>query len=183
MAVIPAVILAFMLDGAAVARADQTDPRLDQLFFQLQDVDEPREARLIEQMIWGVWLESKSPTLELLMGRVVNAMGQQKYGEALELLHSVVAIAPDYAEGWNKRATVYFLMGQYDDSIADVERTLDLEPRHFGALSGLGLIYMRLQKEADALDAFERALIVNPHLGQAKAAVKRLRPAVKGKDI
>jgi len=67
--------------------------------------------------------------------------------------------------------------------VADVERTLDLEPRHFGALSGLGLIYMRLRKEAAALDAFERALIVNPHLGQAKAAVKRLRPAVKGKNI
>ena len=181
--VILAIILATTLGWTAEARADQTDPRLDQLFFQLQDVDEPRQARAIEQLIWGVWLESKSPTLELLMGRVGNAMGQQKFGEALELLHSVVAIAPNYAEGWNKRATVYFLLGQYEDSVADVERTLDLEPRHFGALSGLGLIYMRLRKEAAALDAFERALNVNPHLGQAKAAVKRLRPAVKGKNI
>jgi tetratricopeptide (TPR) repeat protein len=176
-------LLALTLGWSTGARADQTDPRLDELFFQLQDVGGGQEARLIEQMIWGVWLESKSPTLELLMGRVVNAMGQRKFGEALELLHSIVIIAPDYAEGWNKRATVYFLLGQYDNSVADVERTLDLEPRHFGALSGLGLIYMRLKKEAAALDAFERALIVNPHLGQAKAAVKRLRPKVKGKSI
>ncbi|HJM91178.1 MAG: tetratricopeptide repeat protein [Alphaproteobacteria bacterium] len=178
-----AVILAIALGWTAVVRADQNDPRLDQLFFQLQDVDDPRQARLIEQMIWGVWLESKSPTLELLMGRVIKTMERKKYAEALELLHSIVAIAPNYAEGWNKRATVYFLMGRYGDSEADVERALDLEPRHFGALSGLGLIYMRLKEDAVALDAFERALIVNPHLGRAKAAVKRLRPAVKGKSI
>ena len=175
--------LALTLGGAVGARADQTDPRLDQLFVQLQDVDGPHQARLIEQLIWGVWLESESPTLQLLMGRVVNAMDKQKLGEALNLLNTVVAIAPNYAEGWNKRATVYFMLGRYDESIEDVERTLDLEPRHFGALSGLGLIYARLQDETAALDAFERALTVNPNLGQAKAEVKRLRRKVKGENI
>ncbi len=167
----------------AGARADQTDPRLDPLFAQLHDVDSPRQARLIEKLIWGVWLESESPTLELLMGRVVHAMGQRKLASALEILHSVVTIAPDYAEGWNKRATVYFLLGRYEESIADVEHTLSLEPRHFGALSGLGLIYSRLDDNASALDAFERALKVNPHLEQARAEVKRLRRKVKGENI
>jgi tetratricopeptide (TPR) repeat protein len=177
-----ALILAVSFTALA-ARADQTDPRLDGLFVELHETDNPHKARLIERSIWNVWLYSKSPTLELLMGRVVNAMGKQKFGEALELLNTVVTIAPKYAEGWNKRATVYYLLGQFQASIADVERTLDLEPRHFGALSGLGLIYNRLNREAPALDAFERALTVNPHLEQAEAEVQRLRGKVKGKSI
>jgi tetratricopeptide (TPR) repeat protein len=117
------------------------------------------------------------------MGRVLKAMGKQKFGEALELLNTIVVIAPDYAEGWNKRATVYFLLGQYQNSIADIETTLDLEPRHFGALSGLGQIYMRLEEFASALDAYERALLVNPHLGHAEKVVERLRKKVKGENI
>ena len=117
------------------------------------------------------------------MGRAVYSMGENKFDAALEILHSVVVVAPDYAEGWNKRATVYFLMGRYEESIADVERTLSLEPRHFGALSGLGLIYSHLEDNASALDAYERALKANPHLDQAKTEVKRLRSKVKGERI
>jgi tetratricopeptide (TPR) repeat protein len=181
------ILLSLMAAGTMIwnhtARADQTDPRLGELFGQLHSVEDPRQAHVIEQMIWGVWLDSKSPTLQLLMGRVIKAMGQRNLTQALELLHSVVAVAPDYAEGWNKRATVYFMMGDYKASISDVERTLDLEPRHFGALSGLGLIYTHLKDNAGALDAYERALLVNPHLGQAKAEVKRLKRKVKGEEI
>ncbi len=178
-----ALFLPLTFWSAPAAWADQTDPRLDQLFVHLHDVDTSEQARLVEQLIWGVWLESKSPTLKLLMGRVVTAMGQQKFDDALDILHSVVAIAPNYAEGWNKRATVYFLLGRYEESIADVEHTLTLEPRHFGALSGLGMIYTYLKDNASALDAYERALKVNPHLGQAKTEVKRLRRKVKGENI
>ena len=178
-----ALLLPLTFAWAGGARSDQTDPRLDELFVHLHDVENTDQARLIEQLIWGVWLESKSPTLKLLMGRAVGAMGEQNFDKALEILHSVVAVAPNYAEGWNKRATVYFLMGRYEESIADVERTLTLEPRHFGALSGLGLIYARLEDNASALDAYQRALKVNPHLGQARAEVKRLRRKVKGENI
>ncbi|MDA1098001.1 MAG: tetratricopeptide repeat protein [Proteobacteria bacterium] len=178
-----ALLLSLTFGTAHDARADQNDPRLDQLFVHLQGVDTSDQARLIEQLIWDVWLESKSPTLKLLMGRVVSAMGQQKFDDALKILHSVVTIEPNYAEGWNKRATVYFLLGRYEESIVDVERTLALEPRHFGALSGLGLIYTYLRDNAGALDAYERALKVNPHLGQAKTEVKRLRRKVKGENI
>lgn len=178
-----ALVLPMTFGWAVGVRADQNDPRLDYLFVHLQDVDKSQQARLIEQLIWGVWLESESPTLKLLMGRAVHAMGENKFDAALEILHSVVVVAPDYAEGWNKRATVYFLMGRYEESIADVERTLSLEPRHFGALSGLGLIYSHLEDNASALDAYERALKANPHLDQAKTEVKRLRSKVKGERI
>lgn len=177
------LLLAFGIAWMGEARADQTDPRLDGLFVELHETDNPHKARLIEQSIWAVWLASKSPTLELLMGRVVKAMGNREFGEALRLLDTIVTIAPGYAEGWNKRATVYFLLGRLQQSISDVERTLDLEPRHFGALSGLGQIYNRLQQDAAALDAYERALKVNPHLAHAEREVKRLRPKVKGKNI
>ncbi len=178
-----ALLLPLTFGPAGSAWADQTDPRLDELFVHLQDVETSAQARSVEQLIWNVWLESESPTLRLLMGRVATAMGQQNFIAALKILDSVVAIAPNYAEGWNKRATVYFLLGQYEDSMTDVERTLALEPRHFGALSGLGLIYIRLKDNAAALDAYERALTVNPHLVQARAEVKRLRRKVKGENI
>jgi tetratricopeptide (TPR) repeat protein len=177
------LFLVFHFGWFGLAVADQTDPRLDGLFIELHETDNPHKTRLIERSIWAVWLSSKSPTLELLMGRVVSAMGKQAYGEALELLNTIVIIAPDYAEGWNKRATIYFLLGQYQNSIDDVERTIDLEPRHFGALSGLGLIYMRLEEFASALDAYERALLVNPLLGHAEREVERLRKKVKGENI
>ena len=183
LACILALLLPLTVAWTDAARSDQTDPRLDELFVHLQDVETSTQARLIEQLIWGVWLESESPTLQLLMGRVVAAMGERDLRTALELLHSIVAIAPDYAEGWNKRATVYYLLGRYEESLADVERTLALEPRHFGALSGLGLIYSQLKDDASALDAYERALKVNPHLDQAKSEVKRLRRKVKGERI
>jgi len=177
------LLIAMNLVWSGIGAADQTDPRLDGLFIELHETDNPHKARLIEQSIWSVWTASKSPTLQLLMGRVLKAMGKQKFGEALELLNTIVVIAPDYAEGWNKRATVYFLLGQYQNSIADIETTLDLEPRHFGALSGLGQIYMRLEEFASALDAYERALLVNPHLGHAEKVVERLRKKVKGENI
>ena len=117
------------------------------------------------------------------MGRAVYAMGENKFDAALKILHSVVVIAPDYTEGWNKRATVYFLMGRYEESIADLERTLSLEPRHFGAFSGLRLVYSHLEDNTSALDAYARTLKVNPHIGQAKTEVKRLHREVKGKKI
>jgi len=177
------LLLPLTFGRAGGAWADQTDPRLDQLFVHLQDVETAAQARSVEQLIWNVWLESESPTLRLLMGRVAAAMGQQNFIAALKILDSVVAIAPNYAEGWNKRATVYFLLGQYEASMTDVERTLALEPRHFAALSGLGLIYTQLKDNAAALDAYERALTVNPHLMQARAEVKRLRRKVKGENI
>ena len=185
MAAFSGIAAAFLILVAStgLSWADQKDPRLDKLFVELQETDNPQKARLIERSIWSIWVASDSPTLELLMNRVIMRMGNQEYGEALRLLDAIVTIFPEYAEGWNKRATVYYLLGRHKDSISDVEKTLDLEPRHFGALSGLGLIYNRLDEDAAALDAFERALKVNPHLGQAKQEVKRLRGRIKGKRI
>lgn len=171
------VLLAFY---AGPARADQNDERLDELFGQLQVIETPHEARLIESVIWQVWLESGSPTVDLLMGEAMAAMSEDRPVEALGLLNSIVEQKPDFAEGWNKRATLYYVLGRYEESIADVERTLALEPRHFGALGGLGLIFDQLDDDAGALDAYERALKVNPHLPHARARIDSLRQKVRG---
>ena len=176
-------ILAILLWLGGPAAADQDDSRLDSLFAKLHEDIEPHGARMVEQMIWGVWLESDSATVSLLMNRGVEAMGERRFEAALEAFNTIVELAPDFAEGWNKRATLFYLMGRFQDSLSDVEKTLDLEPRHFGALSGLGLIYTQLDDEEHALEAYEQALAVNPHLPLARLEVERLRKKVRGKRI
>ena len=95
----------------------------------------------------------------------------------------MVVIAPDFAEGWNKRATVHYLMGNYDKSLSDVAKTLALEPRHFGALSGRGLIYIELEDEKRALEAFEEALAIHPNLVSAAINAKALRERLRKREI
>lgn len=175
------LVLAAGLAGPAMA--DQNDERLENLFDALLAAGSPQEAQLPEQMIWSVWLESGSPTVDLLMKRGVQAMGEGQADLALAMFNSVVELAPDYAEGWNKRATLFYLMDRYEESIADCERTLKLEPRHFGALSGLGMIYVQLERDDKALEAYKRALAVHPQLPQVRAEVERLTKKVQGDRI
>ncbi len=178
-----AILLVVPLLSGASASADQTDARLDELFQRLLVTGDLREARTIEHLIWGIWMQSGSDTVDLLMQRSVKAMSEGRFAEGVGLLSGIVEIKPDYAEGWNKRATLYYMMGRFDESIADVEKTLALEPRHFGALSGLGLIYSQREEWDKALDAYERALAVNPHLPNAEQAIDELTKRVKGERI
>ena len=110
-------------------------------------------------------------------------MNNRAFDAALVSFNTVIELKPEFAEGWNKRATLYYLMGKFSLSINDVERTLALEPRHFGALSGLGLIHMALEKPARAMNAFERALVVHPHMLHAKLMIEKLRPIVQHSTI
>ncbi len=177
------LVLAAGLGCAAPALARQDDARLDELFARLQSTTDAAEAGRLQGNIWRLWTQSGSETLDLLMARAGGAMAGQRYEAALEVLDSVVDIDPDFAEGWNRRATLYYLMGAFDASVADIGRTLALEPRHFGALSGLGLIYTALEDDEGALKAYRRALVVNPHLSGARAAVIRLKKKLKGEGI
>ena len=157
-----AVLLA-ALGLAAPAHADQTDPRLGDLFGQLRTADSQNAAPL-EAAIWHIWLDAGRPDVEALVERGVAAMGGGDQPAALSVFDRVVALAPDYAEGWNKRATVYYLMGRYDESVRDIDRVLALEPRHFGALSGLGLCEVERHHDEAALAAFQRAAAIDPAL-------------------
>jgi tetratricopeptide (TPR) repeat protein len=165
------------------AAADQTDPRLDHLFDILKKTTNSFEAQAAEQQIWLLWMASPDDTVNLLMARGVDAMSAQDLETAFKVFTDMVEIAPDFAEGWNKRATVLYLLGAYPESIADIDRTLELEPRHFGALSGLGLWNVELEHDDAALDAFERALTVNPHMAGVRANAEMMRQRIEDKKI
>lgn len=181
---IAAVLLGgLMLLGAGPAAADQTDGRLDLLFATLQKTQRPVLVQATQDMIWAIWTQSDDEGVQSLMNEGLAAMGANRLDVALSLFDQIVAQAPDFAEGWNKRATVHFMLGNLLQSITDVEETLALEPRHFGALSGLGQIYLLLGDESGALNAFEQALAMHPHLGGARAAVDALLPKVRGRAL
>lgn len=163
--------------------ADQNSPRLDALFGQLHVARSSFEAGMLEQMIWEVWIEHEDPQVQRQMRSAADFMSAQEYGSALALLDTVVEQVPDYAEGWNRRATVRFLAADYKGSVEDIDRTLALEPRHFGALSGLGQIRMIQQRPEEALEAFERALEVNPHMRSVRTIRDRLKLGLQQQAI
>lgn len=163
--------------------APSRSERLDGLFATLKSAKSVREAKVAESSILGLWLESGSDTVDLLMDWAIKAIDAKNYSLALDYLDRVVTMKPDYAEGWNKRATVYFLIDDYKKSIFDIERTLALEPRHFGALSGLGMIMRDISQDKRAIDAFQRALAVDPYLDNVKKALDDIQGENAGKEI
>jgi tetratricopeptide (TPR) repeat protein len=165
------------------ALPDQTDPRLNDLFAHLKDVSGPAEAAPVEQQIWAIWLEVSDPAVGSLMQSGIDDMNRRDHPAALEAFDQVVAIAPDFAEGWNKRATVHYLMGNLNKSLEDIARTLELEPRHFGALSGRGLVYAKLDDLERALDSFEAAVAVNPQMVGPRINAEAIRQILKGREI
>lgn len=165
--------------GPAVA--DQLDGRLDGLFDQLQTTSSQAEATAAQQQIWQIWVESDDIQVNRLMSSGIQALAAQQFAVALATFDRMVRQAPGFAEGWNKRATVHYLMGNYRASVVDIERTLELEPRHFGALSGLGLIYDAIEQPAAALRSFEAAVAINPHLGNTKLRIDTLRRQLRGR--
>jgi tetratricopeptide (TPR) repeat protein len=156
---------------------------LDFLFGALKAAPDEASAKHVEARIWAIWLQTPSDTVSLLMTRAKAAMEAQNSDVALKLLDSVVKLRPDYVEGWNRRATLYYLRNDYAHSLADIEQVLAREPRHFGALAGLGMIMQDLGDEKRALDAFRKALAVNPHLEKVPELVKTLTEKVEGRDI
>ena len=179
-----AIFLIFGLIGfAAPALSDQTDPKLDALFIQLKAASGHIEAAPVEQRIWAIWLESSDKNVTLLMEEGVDRMNVGDHGAALQAFDKIVKIAPDFAEGWNKRATVHYLMENFQKSLADIVKTLELEPRHFGALSGRGLVYAKLDKLERAFDAFEAAVAVNPHMIGARTNLEVIRQILKRREI
>jgi tetratricopeptide (TPR) repeat protein len=163
-------------------KADRTRG-LDFLFGALKAAPDEASAKHVEARIWAIWLQTPSDTAALLMVRAKAAMDAQKMDVALKLLDAVVKLRPDYVEAWNRRATVYYLQSDYQHSLEDIEQVLVREPRHFGALAGLGMIMQDLGDDKRALDAFRKALAVNPYLDKVPEMVKTLTEKVEGRDI
>ena len=154
----------FLLLLSTSADADQNDARLAELFRSLKSTENVSKASVFESKIWHIWMEHHDPEVESAMFQGLEAMKLQLFEQAFGHFSLLIKLAPDYAEGWNKRATVLYLMGRFKESEADVLRTLELEPRHFGALSGQGLIRISLQDWTGAIYFLESALKINPHM-------------------
>lgn len=156
---------------------------LDTLFSALKIAPNDASAKAIEDRIWSVWTASGSDTCNLLMSREKAASDAKEYDLAIRLLDSVVALKPDYVEAWNRRATIYYLKQDYPHALADLAEVLAREPRHFGALSGLGLILQEIGDDKDALDAYRKALAIDPHLENVPETVRTLTDKVEGREI
>ena len=152
----------------------ETAEVIDRLFGQLRQADDEKSAQLLETAIQSLWLRSGSPTADLLMKQAADAMGKQKYGAALVILDTVVDLNPNFVEGWNRRATLHFLRGDFTSSLSDIDQVLSLEPRHYGALSGQGEIFKKRGAGRKALRALRRARTVNPRLKNLKERIREL---------
>ena len=172
------LMVAPMVAWSGNGAARQDDPRLDALFERLRLTADGYEANLIEREIWDIWTASGAEALDQLMERGIRAMGQGDHEVALVAFNAIIEAAPDFAEGWNKRATLYWLMGDFEASVADIERTLALEPRHFGALSGLAMIRMAQQRLADAAKALKAVIAIHPHAGDAARQLERIEQII-----
>ena len=159
--------------------ADQNDPRLATLFLKLGNAETPQESKPFERQIWQVWMEHENPEISTKLQEGSRAMQAQDFGKALVTFSELTEEAPGFAEGWNKRATVLYLMGRLQESAKDVEQTLNLEPRHFGALSGKGLILMALKDWSGAIEAFEQGLKVHPNMSSAQSHLQFLKKKQK----
>ena len=169
--------------SANLATADQTDKRLDALFARLKETKTPNVARSVTSEIWSIWLHSGDQLSDDLMRRGVTAMRAGRHNLALNQFELLVKHEPKFAEGWNKRATVLYVMGKFQSSIEDIKRVLALEPRHFGALSGLGMCYEALGEEEAARDAYKLALNANPHLSRIGERIESLQEPDHRKNI
>ena len=161
----------------------RTTDTLDTLFQKLKRASSAEAAETINHAIQVRWMESGSDTVDLLMQRAMQAMESKDYPLSLDLLDAVIDLRPGFAEGWNKRATVFYLMKDFGRSMGDIEQTLKLEPRHFGALSGLASIFRYLDRDLDALDVYEKTLAIHPRLKNVQKAYQELLEEIDGRDI
>ena len=166
---------------SGLVRADQTDPRLPGLFDSLRTAPNATAAQATADRIWRIW--SENPDNALLAQTLNEGVAQMNAGrlrEAERLFTSVIEADPDFAEAWNKRATLYFLMGAYDLSKRDIAQTIAREPQHFGALSGLGLVETHVGNYDAALKAYEQAAAIHPFIDGYDGIVSALKKLVKG---
>ena len=171
-----------LLGYPLVSTADQNDPALDGLFERLAVTTSDEEASNITREIWQRWTANDDPNISQLMQIGIRGLSYSSYRRALQSFDQVIEMAPEFAEGWNRRATLYYHIKEYRRSIDDIKQTLQLEPRHFGAWSGLGLVSVAQDNYSGALAAFKKALSINPHLPNIRRYVQKLEDWQRRED-
>lgn len=177
------LMLATLMMPITAAKADQRDPRLDVLFDALQRTADSRAANQLTKEIWDRWIAYDDGKAFRLMQNGIGLMNKGELNNAEKIFSQIVTSYPDYAEAWNKRATVRFMQGDESGSRRDIARVIDLEPRHFGALTGLGMIHIRSGDLQAALQSYEAAIHFNPHLVYAKQMIYELATKLKGQSL
>lgn len=184
------LLLALLLGGITFATCvkAETAPRptpaeLDALFAELKAAKSSVEAQQVEFRIWDAWVKSGDEEIDKLVGIAITGMQEGNHADALAVLDVVVAKKPDYAEGWNKRATVLYLIGELDRSLADIRHVLLLEPRHFGAISGIGLIEVAKGDPKGAIEAYRKVIEIYPMNATAKQSIESLEKVIEGDPL
>ena len=176
-----AALLGLMLGANVLAQNAGSTTMLDTLFAKLQTATDPMAIQSLEAAIWEQWIMvAEGPQRDLMLRGIVE-MQQRQLRQSVETFSKLIEVAPDLSEAWNKRATVYWLLGNFEASISDICETVKREPRHFGAYSGLGMIRAQMGEPARAAAAFELARKYNPHIGGIDAEIARLK-AEAGSD-
>lgn len=155
----------------------------DALFEDLRNAPTPEAAARVEEDIWASWLESGSATVDILMQRGIAAQMAGDIESAREFYDRAIQIAPDYAEAFDRRATLFLLDENYGEAILDLNEVIRLEPRHFGAWTGLATIFEALGAPDEAISSYEEVLKINPQNQQAKEALSRLKKTTSGREI
>ena len=168
------ILIALAVPALAANNADKRADQLDKLFGELHQANTPKDPDKIISDIWALWVQNDSPTAELLIRQGTAAMNAHEYDAAEKTFIQLIESYPDYAEGWNKRATLYFMEGRYDVSLVDIQHVLDLEPRHFGALAGKAAILRAQGHYREALQVMRETLAINPHMKSVADAIKQL---------
>ncbi|MBL4916298.1 tetratricopeptide repeat protein [Szabonella alba] len=176
------IVAAFVAIFIAVSGLSAQEADLDRLFAELPGA-EGRSLQRIERQIFAEWSKSGSATADLLLTRGRDALREGETTLAIEHLTALVDHAPDFAEGWNARATAYFQAGQYGPAVADIVQVLRLNPRHFGAMTGFARILEESGRETQALALYDAALAIHPRLDGVREAADRLRVKATGQDL
>ena len=155
-------IITFLFLSITSVKADQDDPRLNNLFKKLNKTENQQEISDIIKDIWDIWYEVDDPKVIEYFEKGIQAMRIRNYPLAVRFFNNLIEEDPNFAEAWNKRATVYFMMGDFDKSMQDIIKTLELEPRHFGALDGMGLIFIHQGQYQQAIDVYDKMLEIFP---------------------
>ena len=155
-------IIIFLFLSTTSAKSDQNDPRLNNLFKKLNETENQEEISDLIKNIWDIWYEVDDPKVIEYFEKGIQAMRIRNYPLAVRFFNNLIEKDPNFAEAWNKRATVYFMMGDFDKSMQDIIKTLELEPRHFGALDGMGLIFIHQGQFQEAIEVYDKMLEIFP---------------------
>ena len=182
------VILSLSLFFFSNANAEERNNKLDKLFTQLKNTKELSSAQVIEKEIWEIWSihpsdDRRGFRLTELLTQGTRLMNMGELSKAYKIFTQIIAVEPDWAEAWNKRATVLYLMDRYQSSLDDIKITLALEPRHFGALSGQALNYIELNEYEKAIESYKDAQKIYPSIDGAKIMIPQLEELIKDQAV